>query len=324
MLFKNSHLLSVTQLNLENIQTLFSLALQMENFISYRHHKPLLKGAVLANLFFEPSTRTRLSFGSAFNRLGGAVQTLTDAQTSSLSKGESLEDTIRVISGYADVIVIRHPMVGAVAEAAKISRVPVINAGDGAGEHPSQALLDLYTIFKHRQRDLNNINHLKISIIGDLKYSRTAHSLAKLLNLFDKIEFTFVSPEALQFPEEISQTLQKRGHVVRNTTDLAEGMKHCDVLYMARIQEERFPSAIEAAQYKGFYSINRQLFEAHCHPGTIIMHALPRDSREGWQEIHQDLDDLKNLVIFDQTDNGIPVRMALFALILDADLQLLQ
>lgn len=320
MFFKNSHLLSVSQFNLANLQTLFDLALSMEKHTSRQHKLPILEGAILANLFFEPSTRTRLSFGAAFNRLGGMVQTLTDAQTSSLSKGESLEDTIRVISGYVDVIVIRHPTMGAVANAAKVSRVPVINGGDGAGEHPSQALLDLYTIFKQKGEDLAQINGLKIAMVGDLKYGRAVHSLAKLLNFFKKVEFTFVAPDAIQFPEDLTEELKKNGHKIKKTSDLATGMKNCDVIYMTRIQEERFPSAAEAAQYKGVYSINRELFETYCHPETIIMHPLPRDSRAGWQEIHHDLDDHKNLMIFDQTDNGVPVRMALFALILDAKL----
>ena len=314
--FVGNHILSVDQFDRDSITEIFRVADRMQPYANRAVLTRVLEGAILSNMFFEPSTRTRVSFGSAFNLLGGQVRETTEVKASSLTKGESLEDTARVLSGYSDVIVMRHPEAGSVAEFAGYSRVPVINGGDGPNEHPSQALLDLYTIDKELASRGKTIDGLRIALIGDLKYGRAVHSLCKLLGLFEKVHFRLVSPPELAAPAPIIERLQRLGHRVEPVADFARGIEQVDILYVTRTQEERFPNQQEADRYRGLFRLNQAVYTAHCEPNTVIMHPLPRDSRSSAQELDQDLNANPNLAIFRQTDNGILIRMALFALVL--------
>ncbi len=319
MEFAGSHVLSIDQFNRSDIFKIFQVAERMEPFAQRRSLTRVLEGAVLGNLFFEPSTRSRISFGAAFNRLGGSVRDTTGFQFSSMAKGESIYDTSRVVSGYVDILVVRHPIEGAVREFAEATNVPVISGGDGPGEHPTQALLDLFTIQKELGRSLHEIDGTKVALVGDLKYGRTVHSLAKLLSLFESIEFSFVAPDELQMPEAIVAKVENRGHRTHRTSDLVEGVAGADVVYCTRVQQERFTTPEESEKYRGRLAINRAFYERHCRPGSVLMHPLPRDSRPGANELDNDLNQHSSLAIFRQTDNGIPVRMALFALVLGVE-----
>jgi aspartate carbamoyltransferase catalytic subunit len=268
-------------------------------------------------MFFESSTRTRVSFGCAFNLLGGEVRETTEIKSSAIAKGESLHDMARVLSGYSDVIVMRHPTAGSVKEFAEASRVPVINGGDGSNEHPTQALLDLYTIRKELADRGARIDGLRIAVVGDLRYGRAVHSLLKLLALFDNVTVNLVSPPDLTAPEDSVIDLETKGHHVETFHNLEEGVNHVDILYVTRTQEERFPTQQEADRYRGLFRINQSIYTQHCEPNTVIMHPLPRDSRAAAQELDDDLNANPNLAIFRQTDNGVLIRMALFSLILD-------
>jgi aspartate carbamoyltransferase catalytic subunit len=280
----------------------------------------VLEGAVLANLFFEASTRTRVSFGAAFCRLGGSVCDTTGFTFSSMAKGESIYDTSRVISGYADALVVRHPEQGSVAEFARATNIPVINAGDGPGEHPSQALLDLYTIQREFSRIGKIVDGAHIAMVGDLKYGRTVHSLAKLLALYRGLKFTLVSPRSLEMPDYIVEQIARGDHAIEQTADLRAGLKGADVVYATRIQKERFADeSIEG--YTPDFQINQALVNAVCGPDTLIMHPLPRDGRPGANDLSTDLNHDARLAIFRQTDNGIPVRMAIFAMLLGVEHQ---
>ncbi|MFG0330103.1 MAG: aspartate carbamoyltransferase [Phycisphaerales bacterium] len=314
--FTGSHILSVDQFERGDLYPIIEVARRMEPFARGRRVTRVLEGAVLANLFFEPSTRTRISFGVAFNRLGGAVRDTTGVQDSSLTKGESILDMSRVVSGYADVIVIRHPKKGAVSEFAEATNVPVLNGGDGPGEHPTQALLDLYTIHKETGRSLKELDGLKIAMVGDLKYGRTVHSLTKLLALFRRVEFTFVSHPDLGMPDTVIERARERGHTVRVTDNLDAGIADAEVIYSTRTQQERFKNSEDSDQYRGRYSLTRERFERSARTGAVIMHPLPRDSRPEANELDADLNALPNLAVFRQAENGVPVRMALFALVL--------
>ncbi|MDA0693736.1 MAG: aspartate carbamoyltransferase [Proteobacteria bacterium] len=317
MNFAGSHILSVSQFDREDVEYVFSVADQMRPFAQRERMTKALDGAILGSMFFEPSTRTRVSFGSAFNLLGGEVRETTGFEHSAIAKGESLYDTARVLSGYSDVIVMRHPDSGSVAEFAAASRVPVINGGDGSNEHPSQALLDLYTIKKERAAQGGLVDGLKIALVGDLKYGRTVHSLCQLLSVYQKLEITLVSPLELRMPEAIIELLRGAGHSVTESSQLESSIRQVDIVYSTRIQEERFSSQQEADLYRGKFRLNQAVYTEHCQPNTVIMHPLPRDSREHARELDVDLNDNPNLAIFRQTDNGVLVRMALFALILD-------
>lgn len=317
--FVGSHILSVNQFQKDDIDRIFSVADRMEPYALRKKQTQVLSGAILGNMFFEASTRTRLSFGSAFNLLGGQVRETTGFQSSAIVKGESLYDTARVISGYSDVICMRHPESGSVAGFAEASRVPVINGGDGANEHPTQALLDLYTIRRELEATGGTINGLKISMIGDLKHGRTVHSLTRLLNLYKNISFTFVSPPELEMPKHIVESLRENHHQVHITDNLEAGIGDVQIVYSTRIQEERFDDSAEADLYRGRFRLNQSIYTASCQPNTVIMHPLPRDSRAEANELDQDLDVNPNLAIFRQADNGVLVRMALFALILNVD-----
>ncbi|MFT7560441.1 MAG: aspartate carbamoyltransferase catalytic subunit [Flavobacteriales bacterium] len=317
MNFAGAHILSVDQFERNDIERIFTVANMMEPYATRQKVTRVLEGAILGNMFFEASTRTRVSFGCAFNLLGGEVRETTGFKSSAIAKGESLYDTARVLSGYSDVICMRHPESGSVAEFSEASRVPVINGGDGANEHPSQALLDLYTIQKELVAHGRALDGLRIAMIGDLKYGRTVHSLIRLLGLYKNVTVVLVSPEELQMPENYVDQLRSRGHSVEVLTDLSAGISHVDIVYSTRIQEERFPSPEEADLYRGRFRLNQAIYTAYCEPNTVIMHPLPRDSRSGANELDNDLNHNPNLAIFRQTDNGILVRMALFALMLD-------
>ena len=315
MQFTGSHILSISQFDKKDVEYLFQVADAMEPYAHREKRTRVLDGAILSNLFFEPSTRTRVSFGCAFNLLGGHVRETTDIKTSSISKGESLYDTARVISGYSDVIAMRHPVAGSVEEFSRASRVPVINAGDGPAEHPSQALLDLYTIRKELGIR-GPVENLRIAMVGDLKHGRTVHSLGKLLCLYRNIHFTLVSPRELGMPGEIVEYLRSSGHTVVETDNMEHGLKNNDTVYLTRIQEERFSNQSEADLYRGRFRLNQAIYTQHCKPNTVIMHPLPRDSRAEANELDNDLNQNPNLAIFRQTDNGVLIRMALFALTL--------
>jgi aspartate carbamoyltransferase catalytic subunit len=315
--FVGAHILSVEQFGRGDIQRLFTVADEMVPYAHRRRITRVLEGAILSNMFFEPSTRTRISFGCAFNMLGGEVRETTEVKASSLTKGESLHDTARVLSGYSDIIAMRHPVAGSVAEFAAASRVPVLNAGDGPNEHPSQALLDLYTIRKELQSRDRAVDGLRIALVGDLKYGRAVHSLCKLLSLFDNIHYKLVAPPGLGLPEATVDALRRSGHTVSEYEQLEPGIDHVDIVYVTRTQEERFPSQEEADRYRGLFRLNQAIYTQHCEPNTVIMHPLPRDSRAQAQELDDDLIENPNLAIFRQTDNGVLVRMALFALVLD-------
>ena len=317
MQFAGSHILSVDQFERADIERVFEVADRMEPYAQRRRITRVLQGAILGNMFFEPSTRTRVSFGCAFNLLGGEVRETTGIESSSLSKGESLYDTARVISGYSDIIAMRHPAAGSVAEFAAASRVPVVNGGDGPNEHPTQALLDLYTIRKEVEHSGRSVDGLRIAMIGDLRHGRTVHSLSKLLACFRNVKLTCISPGELRMPGEILEFLRSAGHSVTETDNLEEAIGHVDIAYATRIQEERFSSPEEANRYRGRYRLNQSIYTRYCEPNTVIMHPLPRDSRAEANELDTDLNENPNLAIFRQTDNGVLVRMALFSLVLD-------
>ncbi|GAB5452683.1 MAG: aspartate carbamoyltransferase [Halioglobus sp.] len=317
MQFAGSHILSIQQFEREDVEQIFTIADRMVPYARRERITRVLDGAILGSMFFEPSTRTRVSFGSAFNLLGGEVRETTGFESTAIAKGESLYDTARVLSGYSDVIAMRHPKEGSVAEFAAASRVPVINGGDGSNEHPSQALLDLYTIRSEVAARGKPLSQLRIAMVGDLRFGRTVHSLCKLLNLFDGVQVVLVSPEALRMPADIVDNLRQTGHEVLESERLEESIAHVDIVYSTRIQEERFNSQEEADLYRGRFRLNQSIYTHHCEPNTVIMHPLPRDSREHARELDEDLNDNPNLAIFRQADNGLLVRMALFALILD-------
>lgn len=297
-----------------DIEHLFRVADSMQPYVARERKTSILDGAILSNMFFEPSTRTRVSFGSAFNLLGGNVRETTGIESSSFVKGESMQDFARVLSGYSDVVVIRHPAAGAAKEFADASQVPVINGGDGANEHPSQALLDLYTIQKELKSQSKSLDDFRIALIGDLANGRAVHSLLKLLTLLNQVKVHLASPKGLEAPTELVNELRKSGAVVIESHELRESVQHVDIVYVTRVQEERFPSQTEADYYRGLFRLNREIYSKHCESNTVIMHPLPRDSREDSQELDVDLDSNPNLAIFRQTQNGVLIRMALFAL----------
>ncbi len=316
--FTGNHILSVNQFDREAIGKIFETANTMQPYAQRKKQTRVLDGAILGNMFFEASTRTRVSFGSAFNLLGGSVRETTGMSSSALAKGESLFDTARVLSSYADVIAMRHPQSGSVAEFSQGSMVPVINGGDGSNEHPTQALLDLYTIEKELSSNLQTIDNMHIAMVGDLKYGRTVHSLSKLLAAYKNITFSLISPKELAMPDEVISIIENAGHKVIISQDL-EGNADADILYLTRIQEERFENAQEANKYRGQFRLNQQIYTKHCKSNTVIMHPLPRDSRMEANELDTDLNLNPNLAIFRQVENGVLIRMALFALTLGVE-----
>jgi|TARA_B100001287_G_scaffold49863_1_gene38921 aspartate carbamoyltransferase catalytic subunit len=317
--FSGNHILSIDQFDRSDIEKLFSVADKLEPFASKEKITRVLEGAILGNMFFEPSTRTRISFGASFNLLGGNVREITEVGSSSLAKGESLADTAQVLSGYSDIIVLRHPENGSVQKFAEASRVPVINAGDGSNEHPSQALLDLYTIQKELSQNKKNLDNLRIALVGDLKYGRAVHSLCKILSKYSNVKMDLVSPEELQLPEDLLNQLTDAGVSVNQTENLEEGISEVDIIYVTRVQEERFNNKEDANKYRGLLSLNQSIYTANCEPNTVIMHPLPRDSRSDANELDRDLYANPNLAIFRQADNGVVIRMAMFALVLGVE-----
>ena len=300
-------LLSIKDLSKEEILLILDQAAQIEEQCQERPKLDLLNGRILAALFYEPSTRTRLSFESAMHRLGGDVLSAASAaKTTSAAKGETLADATRVISGYAHIVVQRHPQIGSAKAAAEGATVPVINAGDGSNEHPTQALLDLYTIRKERGK----IDGLNVVMVGDLLYGRTVHSLSQAFAHWD-VTLTLVSPPALRMASTIADDLKQK-ITLTETEDLVTAIKTCDVLYVTRIQRERFNDPADYEKVKDSYVINRELVES-TNPDMTIMHPLPRVN-----EIATDVDSLPVAAYFRQADNGVWARMALMALILDA------
>ena len=322
--FSGNHILSIDQFDRSDIEKLFAVADKLEPFASKEKITRVLEGAILGNMFFEPSTRTRISFGASFNLLGGNVREITEVGSSSLAKGESLADTAQVLSGYSDIIVLRHPENGSVQKFADASRVPVINAGDGSNEHPSQALLDLYTIEKELSLNNKNLDNLRIALVGDLKYGRAVHSLCKILSKFSNVNMNLVSPGELRLPEDLLNQLNEAGVSVIQTENLEEGISEVDIIYVTRVQEERFNNKEDANKYRGLLSLNQSIYTANCEPNTVIMHPLPRDSRSDANELDRDLYANPNLAIFRQADNGVVIRMAMFALVLGVENKILE
>ena len=304
--FAGQDILSVSQFNRDNMTSIFRKSHEMRELIERQGSSDLLVGKILTCLFYEPSTRTSASFIAAMERLGGSVIPITQGvQFSSVSKGETLADTIRTLEQYSDVIVLRHPDIGSAKVAADYSNVPVINAGDGAGEHPTQALLDLFTI----QEELGAIDGLKIAMVGDLRYGRTVHSLTKLLTQYD-VSLRFVSPEILRLPLVIMNEVKDAGLNVRETHDVADVIENADVLYVTRVQKERFTDMAQYEEVKGHYEITTELME-RAKAKMVVMHPLPRVG-----EIHYNVDSDPRAAYFRQVKNGMYVRMALLAAVL--------
>ena len=302
--FESRDIISIKDFSKEEINHVFKTARTMEPIVA--KGSDMLKGKILATLFFEASTRTRLSFESSMQRLGGSTIGFAEAEIASVKKGENLADTVRTVENYADVIAMRHPLEGAARLAAEFSDVPIVNGGSGAEEHPTQALLDMYTMLKEKGR----IEGLKIALVGDLRYGRTVHSLAYALSLFD-IELILVSPEVLRMRREVLQTIKERISVTEKTS-LEKIIPIVDVLYATRIQKERFPDPAEYAKVKGSYRIDLETL-SDAKKNLIIMHPLPRVD-----EIAPEVDNTQFARYFQQVRNGIVVRMALLALILGA------
>ncbi|WP_232701871.1 aspartate carbamoyltransferase [Halobacterium wangiae] len=299
---RHDHLLTAKQLSRADVETVLDRAAEFD--ADLEGASDLHAGKLLALCFFEPSTRTKMSFEAAAKRLGGDVVDMGSVESSSVKKGESLADTVRVVEGYADALVLRHPKQGAAKLASDYVDVPVVNAGDGAGHHPSQTLLDLYTI-----REQAGLEDLSIGIMGDLKYGRTVHSLAHALTNFD-VRQHFVSPESLRLPRSVRYDLHEAGAQVREHEELEDVLPNLDVLYVTRIQRERFPDEDEYEAVAGEYRITAETLEA-AKDDLAVMHPLPRVD-----EIAAEVDDSPNATYFEQAHNGVPVRMALLDLLL--------
>lgn len=297
-----THLTSTKQLSRTDTEEILSVADEMQN-IRKRGKSDLLRGKILAALFYEPSTRTRLSFETAMLRLGGDILTAEGIQFSSLYKGETIEDTMEMVSQYVDIVAMRHPEKGSADLAIKTCKVPFINAGDGPGQHPTQALLDLYTI----QKECGKIDGLRIAMVGDLRFGRTVHSLSYLLGLFKDLRFTLVSPKELTMPEKVTSFLREKNIPFVEVDDIREGLD-CDVVYMTRVQQERFLDKSEYERLKLKYVLTAKLLKGKT---VKVLHPLPRVG-----EIAVDVDALPNAAYFRQAGNGVPIRMALLAMLL--------
>ena len=291
-------LISIHDFSKEEMLHILDVAQEFEKNKS----QDFLRGKVVATLFFEPSTRTRLSFATAANRLGARVIGFSDADNTSVSKGETLKDTIKMVSNYVDLIVMRHPLEGSSRYASEVASVPVINAGDGANQHPSQTLLDLYTI-KQTQGRIDNIS---INMVGDLKYGRTVHSLLQALSHFSP-NFTFTAPDALKMPQEYKDFLKAKGIPYREREDLSGSLEDVDILYMTRVQQERFSDPMEYEKVKNVYRLTAEML-TNARPNMKILHPLPRIT-----EIAQDVDETPYAYYFKQAENGMYVRMAIIA-----------
>lgn len=303
--FYGKDILSVKQFSRQDLDYIFGVAHEMREMVERVGSFDLLKGKILASLFYEPSTRTSSSFTSAMERLGGSVIPINEVRYSSVSKGESLPDTVRTLECYADVIVLRHPEVGASALAAQYARKPIINAGDGVGEHPTQALLDLFTIIS----ELGQVDGLSVTMLGDLKYGRTVHSLAKLLSLYN-VRLNYVSPDILRMPEEIIAELNEKGIAQAEYNSLDPVIGESDVLYVTRVQKERFTDLGEYESVKGAFIITPDTLN-NARDTMIVMHPLPRVG-----EISMEVDADPRAAYFRQMEYGLYVRMALLAMVL--------
>lgn len=305
MKFKGRDIVSIKDFTREEIDYILKVSEEMEKYV--KTGSDLLKGKIMATLFFEPSTRTRLSFEAAMKKLGGECIGFSSAEGSSIAKGENLSDTIRVVENYCDIIVLRHPLEGAAKFAAEVATVPVINAGSGAEEHPTQALLDLLTIKSEKER----IDGLKIALVGDLKYGRTVHSLAYALSLYD-VDLYFVSPEPLKMRENVLHDLKERNVTYHEYTKITDVISEVDVLYVTRIQKERFSDPAEYEKVRGSYKITLETLK-EAKEDLVILHPLPRV-----EEIDFAVDQTPYARYFKQTYYGLLLRMALLALVLGA------
>jgi len=298
---KNKHLVSITDFTKEEYLRILKLAEGFEK----QPRQDILSGFVISTLFFEPSTRTRLSFETAINGLGGRVVGFSDSGATSASKGETLHDTIKMVSNYADLIVMRHPLEGSARLASEVSSVPIVNAGDGANQHPTQTLLDMYSILKTQ----GTLDNLKIFMVGDLKYGRTVHSLLQAMSKFNTT-FYFISPEELKMPDTYKIQLDKIGLDYYEGSDLTKFLAEADIIYMTRVQQERFTDPIEYERVKNAYILRRSMLEG-TKETMKVLHPLPRVN-----EIHTDVDDSPHAYYFDQARNGVFVRMAILSSIL--------
>lgn len=302
---KNRSLVSIDDFSTEEIISILDLADEFEK----QPVRRLLEGKVVATLFFEPSTRTRLSFESAISRLGGKIVGFSDASSSSVSKGETLHDTIRMVSSYSDLIVMRHPVEGSARYASEIASVPVINAGDGANQHPTQTMLDLYSIRK-TQGKLENLN---IFMVGDLKYGRTVHSLMMAMSRWNAT-FNFISPDELRMPEEFKLYLENLGLKYYEHTDFTDIISKADIIYMTRVQKERFSDPIEYEKVRNVYVLRNSMLK-NTKPNMRILHPLPRVN-----EIHTDVDTNPKAYYFEQALNGVFTRQAILCRLLGINL----
>ncbi|MBR6025058.1 MAG: aspartate carbamoyltransferase [Methanobrevibacter sp.] len=298
-IFKIKNIISIKDFERSDIDYILDEASKLENIAKSREISEELKGKILGLMFFEPSTRTKMSFETSMKRLSGECIGFENTGSSSVSKGESIADTAKMFEGYCDALVIRHELEGVSKFISDIVSVPVINAGDGAGQHPTQTLLDLYTI----KEEICSIDNLKIALIGDLKYGRTVHSLANALTLYDNVELYFVSPPELKMPQEILHDLDKTNISYTEVSKISDIIDNVDVLYVTRIQKERFGDIDDYLQIKGAYIIDKKMLEGK---DLIVMHPLPRID-----EINGDVDDTKYNKYFTQAANAVPVRMAI-------------
>lgn len=303
--FYGRDIVSVRQFSDEDLAYIFDVAHEMREMVSRIGAFDLLKGKLLANLFYEPSTRTSASFTAAMERLGGSVIPINEVKYSSVSKGESLPDTVRSLEAYVDVIVLRHPEEGATALAAQYTKKPIINAGDGVGEHPTQALLDLFTILE----ELGEVDGLTITLVGDLKYGRTVHSLARLLSRY-QVALNYVSPDILPMPDKIVAEIEETGTPQTVYTNLEDVIGDSDVVYVTRVQKERFENPADYDAVAGAYVISPETMKS-AKDRMVLMHPLPRVN-----EISIDVDDDPRAAYFRQMEYGMYVRMALLALVL--------
>lgn len=307
--FYDRDIVSIRDLNREEIEYIMDLSEKMIPYAIGDKVDKVLDGKILGNLFFEPSTRTKLSFESAAYRLGCDVIDVSEMSVTSISKGETLADTIRMVDAYCDLIVLRHPYEGAARLAAKFSINPVINAGDGAGSHPTQTLLDLFTMRQAK----GSLDGLSVALVGDLKYGRTVHSLAEALTMFGA-KLTLVAPDTLQMPDEIVSHIKERGCTPIKTDSLEDVISQTDVLYVTRIQRERFPDPTEYKRVAGMYRVNNSMLR-EAMSDMIVMHPLPRID-----EIAPEVDTSEHAKYFEQAFNGVPVRMALLCAILGGEI----
>jgi len=303
-MLKNVDILNGYQFTTQQLDLIMNTAAMYEKRVKSGEVIRDLEGMVVATLFFEPSTRTRLSFEAAINRVGAGNISMADASASSSAKGETFGDTIRTVDGYVDVIVMRHPQKGSAAEAAALAKNPIINGGDGAGQHPTQALLDIYTI----RKEMGYIGGQTITFLGDLKYGRTVHSLGYFMQMFGN-KMIFASPSELKMPDDITEDLRSRGADVTETEDVREALAQSDIVYVTRVQRERFQTQADYEKVKGSYIVDRKMVDS-AKKGIIILHPLPRVD-----EIATDVDDYDGAAYFRQAHNGMYLRMALLGLV---------